>query len=289
VNGDGELDMNEFIAVGKKLNFDDENELVLAFREADTSSSGKLDMHEFVHAYDLLQDNALAGKAGNAENYVRAVRYGIDKSTRPARYIMHMYAGTTSAIDTFVDLLDEGSGKKNKAFEGGGLDILVKIMAKDGEENDRHGSNLLWWVDVSTLQVLPGTVRQLMKNFGLPEDVETCFYSDFLTPERETRLRMGAGKISKGSLKLEVKSLNFFVQNLWLFQRPLVHEYGPWVESLCSERLKTAVRYLSSRFSQFYTLSGEKCKENKFALQRAEEQALVSSNNCYDSPLLNKY
>ena len=283
VNGDGELDMTEFIGVGKKLNFEDEDALVLAFREADTSASGKLDTHEFVNAYNILCDNKLSGKGGVSENYVRAVRYGIDKSVRPAKYVMHMYTGTTSEIDKFVDLLDDGtettatsSKKQKKGFEGGGMDILVKMMVKDGEANDRHGSRLLWWIDVSAKQVLPGIIRTVMTTFGLPEDLETCFYNDFLTAERETRLRMGSGKVSKGSLKPEVKSLNFFVQNLWLFQRPLVREYGPWVDSLCSERLKSAVLYLSSRFSQFYLLARQQCKESKFALQRAEEQAVVS-------------
>ena len=48
--------MSEFMSVGKKLKFDDENVLVLAFKAADTSSSGKLNMEEFVLAYEAMSD-----------------------------------------------------------------------------------------------------------------------------------------------------------------------------------------------------------------------------------------
>ena len=46
--------MSEFLSVGKKLKFNDENILVRAFKVADTSSSGKLDMDEFVVAYEAM-------------------------------------------------------------------------------------------------------------------------------------------------------------------------------------------------------------------------------------------
>ena len=38
--------------IGKKLNFHDTTLIVLAFRAADTSSSGKLDPEEFQAAYE---------------------------------------------------------------------------------------------------------------------------------------------------------------------------------------------------------------------------------------------
>jgi Ca2+-binding EF-hand superfamily protein len=52
--GDGELDMKEFIQVGKKLNFEDETLIIKAFRAADTTASGKLDTEEFEQAYEFL-------------------------------------------------------------------------------------------------------------------------------------------------------------------------------------------------------------------------------------------
>jgi hypothetical protein len=42
---------DEFMEVGKKLDFEDGALIVEAFRVADTSGSGKLDMEEFVFAY----------------------------------------------------------------------------------------------------------------------------------------------------------------------------------------------------------------------------------------------
>ena len=61
INGDGELDMSEFMAVGKKLDFDDENLVVRAFKFADTSASGKLDAEEFLSAYEAMFNGDIDG------------------------------------------------------------------------------------------------------------------------------------------------------------------------------------------------------------------------------------
>ena len=75
INGDGELDMAEFMDVGKKLDFEDENMVVRAFRHADTSSSGKLDAEEFLAAYDALISGDLQSGGDSDESFVRATRY----------------------------------------------------------------------------------------------------------------------------------------------------------------------------------------------------------------------
>jgi hypothetical protein len=71
--------MQEFIQVGKKLNFEDETLIIKAFRAADTSSSGKLDTEEFQVAYELLYYGSISGGDDDGVVFVRAVRYGIDK------------------------------------------------------------------------------------------------------------------------------------------------------------------------------------------------------------------
>ena len=48
INGDGELDMSEFMAVCKQLDFDDENLVVRDFQFADPSASGQLDAEDFM-------------------------------------------------------------------------------------------------------------------------------------------------------------------------------------------------------------------------------------------------
>ena len=74
INGDGELDMGEFMDVGKKLDFEDENMVVRAFRHADTSASGKLDAEEFLAAYDALFSGDLQAGGESDESFVRATR-----------------------------------------------------------------------------------------------------------------------------------------------------------------------------------------------------------------------
>ena len=38
-------------------------------------------------------------------------------------------------------------------------------------------------------------VYQVVKAFGLPSDIDSCFYNEFLSLERDTRIRIGEGKV----------------------------------------------------------------------------------------------
>jgi hypothetical protein len=277
INGDGELDMGEFLAVGKKLDFQDESLIVKAFRFADTSASGKLDMEEFVTAYEAMYNGNLAGSGGGDESYVRAVRYGMDKSSKPARIIMQSYTGSLAEITKFSDLIKE-SEKDIK----GTLETIVEKMIIDSVNNQKYGSNILWWVDISTSDVLPNIVSNVIQNFGLPSDVEPCFLNEFLSTERDTRIRMGSGKITKPSIKklnggeaLEVKSLNLFIQSMWLQNLPIVHEYGAWVDCLWPAPLHNIVTYAYSRLSQFFSYSGCIDLERFRSIQRSDRVAVV--------------
>lgn len=271
--------MGEFLAVGKKLDFLDETLIVRAFHSADTDASGKLDPEQFIVAYETMYNHSLEASSGPDESYVRALRYGIDKSLKPAKIIMELYSGSISAISKYSDLLEE-----TEEDVTGGLDMISAMMLRDGIDNQRYGSNVLWWVDVSVKEVLPSVAAALIQNFGLPPDVETCFFNDHLTPDRDSRVRMGPGKISKPAVKkanggdaLEVQSLSLFVQSMWLKNLPVVHEYGVWVDYLWPPPLQNFAKYLSSRLSQFYSFAGVIDLEHCRSLLRACKFAEVCS------------
>jgi Ca2+-binding EF-hand superfamily protein len=266
---------DEFMEVGKKLDFEDGALIVEAFRVADTSGSGKLDMEEFVFAYETMYNGDLESSAEENETFVRALRYGIDKSCSPAKYVMQMYTGTMSELNKMSDLLSE----KETDYKGA-LETIVAMMVEDSRGNEEHGSNILWWVDICVEKVLPNVVASVVQNFGLPTDIDSCFFNEILNDDRETRVRMGSGGISKPAVKavnddepLDTKSLSFFVQSMYISNVPIVHESGWWVEWLWPKLLQDFPRYLYSRLSQFLSYSGEK----DFSLCRAIQHADSSS------------
>ena len=275
INGDGELDMAEFLSVGKKLNFTDENVLVRAFRLADTSASGKLDMEEFVVAYEAMYSGTLEGE-GPDDSFVRCTRYGIDKSTKPAKYVMQAYTGALTALDKVANILEN----TEETYEGT-IENIVAMMLDDGNNNERHGSNILWWIDVCAAEVLPNVVYTLRQNFGLPEDIDDNYFSDFLTTDRESRVVLGQGKISKqvireanGNSDVKVNSLSLFVQSMYMANVPIVHEYGQWVDYIKSKMILNVIKYLYSRFSQFMSYAKTIDLERYKAIQRADRIAL---------------
>ena len=99
----------------------------------------------------------------------------------------------------------------------GTLETLTEMMQEDGRNNHKYGSRVLWWVSVAVSDVLPSSVNAVIKGFGLPTDTDSCFYNEFLSQERETRIRIGEGKIknSQTGKVTNVKSLNLFIQSLW--------------------------------------------------------------------------
>ena len=213
--------MKEFLEVGKKLNFDDETLIVKAFRAADSSSSGKLDSEEFTLAYNLMYDGAITDDGDeNDVVFVRAMRYGMCKISRA--FIMESFVGTLKTLEYHIDHTND---ERSAPFEGT-LDTVVAMMVTDVKNNKEYGSNVLWWVDVAVSDVLPSSVQKVIGVFGLPKDVDTCFYNEFLPVERGTRLRIGENKIIVQNAQITVKSLNFFVQALWLKNLPVVHEVG---------------------------------------------------------------
>ena len=282
INGDGELDMSEFMAVGRKLDFDNENIIVRAFKFADTSASGKLDAGEFLAAYEAMFNGDIDDDGDSGEdNFVRCTRYGIDKSSNPPRILFQTYTGTLMALKKVADYSDGETKSRQLNEQEWKLNRIVDLMIVDGQNNLDNGSNILWWVDICVAEVLPKIVSNIIRTFGLPPDIDTCFYTDVPTPERESRIRKGTGKVIKSyattaknkGLPLNVESLSMFVQSVFLKNLPIVHEYGTWVDHLVPKLIKKYVIYISSRISMWYKFSNTPDDARNWSLVNAERCA----------------
>ena len=122
-----------------------------------------------------------------------------------------------AALTKLTDRSD-GKTKTNQLEEEWTMDKIAELMVVDGNNNQQNGSNILWWIDICVEEVIPNVVSNIIQTFGLPPDIDTCFYNDILTPERESRIRKGHGKIKRSASKndghlLNVESLSMFVQS----------------------------------------------------------------------------
>ena len=120
--------MDEFMAVGKKLNFDDENLIVRAFKLADTSSSGKLDADEFLVAYEAMFNSDLDGSDDSHEENFKMPRYGIDKSSSPAKVLFQTYTGTMTSLTKRTDYSDDKSKSKQLKENEWPISRIVDLM-----------------------------------------------------------------------------------------------------------------------------------------------------------------
>ena len=89
------------------------NLIVRAFKLADTSSSGKLDTDEFLVAYEAMFNSDLDGSDdSHEENFIRCTRYGIDKSSSPAKVLFQSYTGTMISLTKRTHYSDDKSKSK---------------------------------------------------------------------------------------------------------------------------------------------------------------------------------
>ena len=124
----------------------------------------------------------------------------------------------------------------------------------------------------------------MIKGFGLPSDTDSCFYNEFLSEERDTRIRIGENKLKtkSGKVNTTVKSLNIFIQSLWLYNVPVVHECGKWIEYL-PDTIASYAAYAMSRLSQFIDYGHEPDFEREVAISRANAVAYEFSE-IFDLP-----
>ena len=154
--------------MGHKLKFSNKDLIIRAFRNADIDEKDFLTMQEFVMAYNELYYGSLESLVDQVEEttFVRAVRYGVDKSVKPTKTIMQVYSGNLKKITHFLNLLDT---KKNERDESKDdvqdaceisyecdLENILQMMLDDSKDNFLYDSKILWWVDIAVQEILPG-------------------------------------------------------------------------------------------------------------------------------------
>ena len=196
MNNNGVLDLPEFEVLAKKLDVH-HSTIFSCFAQADIGQKGYLTISEFVNAYEKLylqklSDSSMADGDDENSSFIRAVRYGIDKSSRSQSFVMQMYTGSIQTLTHFHDLLNE-KVKRVKAMEesenseeikqsfnvlpfSGDLKTIVSMMQNDSRDNSLYGSKIMWWIDVSVRQVNEINVSSLIDTFGIPSDLDQVFF-----------------------------------------------------------------------------------------------------------------
>lgn len=292
-NGDGELDLDEFLSIIKKLNLGSQEEISddfisSVFRLVDTRASGTLSMQEFICAYQTIYTKVTASKSHfsfwsskKAEvkkgEYIKATRYGYDAR---GNYLLETYTmvstGTAEKIvyngfpsrDVKVNEAEDRSYKSfNEYLETGtvtewtnaSLDGLNRMMVQDSQDNFKNKACVFWWVDIALESVERSSASKFVNAFGLPNTSK--FMSSFgnfgnlLPKEKKSRMYAGNGVTATTG---EVSSLSMFVQTAYLKNRPLVHHVPGWMEvSFAYDTMLGDIlsSYYASRFSWLFNLS----------------------------------
>jgi hypothetical protein len=274
-DGDGQLDLDEFAGIIKKLRIlGSENFVSKVFKDVDqsTGSTGSLDMQAFITAYHRLnaemeEADRRGGQGGTRKScFVRATRYGMDENHKailqcyfiPSDGVAHKYfvRQPTGYTEKIVKVEFEScgtwnpSGDSKEATDGaagvqwqGKLQALSKMMYEDSMNNVRHPhQKMLWWIDVAFDDVDRAAAESLVSSFGLPNNSK--FLSSFgnfgnaMGMDPKSRMFAGIGNDSSGH---EVHSLSYFAQTMWIRNVPVVHHLPTVLNdlqcsTLCSKR-----------------------------------------------------
>lgn len=251
-----------------KIN-DNEDFIVEVFRSVDTNNSGKLNMNEFIAAYQKVFTGMIKNKSKisstssyvKVKDYITAVRYGHDEK---GSYIFDIYRGDFDNINEifiFHELDDKLNFSehfaKNHVKEGSAtitLTALNDLIVKDGKTNASSNgkSSINWWVDIAMNGVSRSKMDNYITVFGLPND--TYFRSRYaafgkpLPKEGKSRLFAGKGTSSTGS---SVSSLSLFVQSMWIKNRPIVHHLPEKIVKWGNKYCKSVLDYYNDKLAFF--------------------------------------
>lgn len=262
-NGDGVLDLDEFIGLIRLLKVDvSEDYVASVFHQVDQAGgnselTGTLDMQEFIAAYQKIycgtKTGDANGKSAQNESFIRATRYGrmlngqyvfecytLSSSGGGVKYTLDL-TSQAEVSDSEDDEDSEDEGPKiqteplpknfwdaaSEPFEGT-MEDIIKLIRQDSSRNKTLHSNVLWWIDAAYDSVNRSTAEEIVTAFGLPNDSK--FLSDFgnfgnaMSGDTKSRLFAGTGNHTSGMMC----SLSCFVQALWIKGVPVVHHLPPW-------------------------------------------------------------
>jgi hypothetical protein len=299
INGDGELDMGEFVNISNKLKLTASHAVLSdIFRKADTSGGGKLSNIEFIHAYNLLYDYNpdLDVARRNMESHVRAIRYGFDRAD--GKFVFEVFSGTLQTIYYKTCHYEDGSIKKfhlDRSYKGQmpkstkhshqnkeettdnesyDLRYISKMMEADAKFNKEAGAKIFWWIDISAKEVVPLT---FIPYLSLPPSIEPMFYYDVMDNDKDTRVFLSdkSDEIDSATGVNYHKSLTLFVQSMWLANLPMVASL-PSILSYLPSFLHGFFKYLMNRMSFFFSYVDVPDYENVTSIVRARDLETVS-------------
>jgi hypothetical protein len=277
-NGDGVLDLNEFIGLIRLLKVDvSEDYAASVFRSIDqaagnSESTGTLDMQEFIAAYQKIYIANATGATGEGrasqDSFIRATRYGrmlngeyvfecytIPSSGKGERYTLDLSIPEVESEDGSDDGEEAQQQETAPASKDlwdavcepweGTVDDIIAMIQQDSCRNKTLRSNVLWWIDAAYESVDRTTAEEIITRFGLPNDSK--FLSSFanfgggMPADTKSRMFAGVGNHTLGT----VYSLSYFAQALWIDNIPVVHHLPAWVRSCWATYGKTSNSFLS--------------------------------------------
>jgi len=282
-DGNGELDLDEFLQISSKLKLNaSEDYISRIFRDVATNKSGTLNMQSFVSAYQIIftrasevsvsssshRSEAMRRRAQAPSEAVTALRYGIDP-TGDLIFELHLGASVELLEGPMVvftekrcydlsvfsgDIMDQEYSLEPGFKES--LGQLNERIIRDSMQNKLTRSKVFWWIDIAMMKVASHRVDKYVAALGLPNDSK--FRANFnqfgtcLPKDEKNHVYTGNGTCRLGS----VSSLSLFVQSISLQRLPLAYDIPHFLETLTSTLLPTAakdavLRYYSSRLAFF--------------------------------------
>jgi len=300
INGDGEVDLSEFLNVAKKLKMKaDPQFLAETFRKVDQRGRGALTLPEFALAYNIVYDHDPEQDMiyKKVPSSVVAIRYGLDKAEK--RFIYEVYSGTTTKFQHKTCYFEDGTFAKyhiDRSFRGKplpsqivsknsssqnelDLSYIVSLIDDDAKWNEMTGSNIMWWVDICTKKIYPSI---FIKAFSLPRGLEPMFENEVFDDDRSKRLHVSCKTAEEGDEHgfHHISSLNLFVQTIYLENKPCVNPHPSFLEYL-PQFISRPIEYVSDKLAFMYTLDGLRDTELRKSLERSERIAAVRSQYRY--------
>lgn len=297
VNGDGELDENEFSSITRKLKMDgDPQFLSETFRKLDAQGTGKLSLTQFAQAYNILYDHDPDADHMDTDNvsHLLACRYGLDKHDK--RFVFEIYSGPITNIQRKTCYFEDGSCMVydlDRSWKGRpppsrvsthsvdyevhifDLDYIVSLVDADDKWNKSTDSNIMWWIDVCSTN---NSFGLLIKAFELPRSVVKMYRNEVLDERRDNRLVIADKTSSEGDEHgfHHLCSLSLSVQSLYIEKTPIVNPHPNFIHRFCGI-FRDSFIWCSDKIAFLYSLDHVDDHAYEHSIQAAERIARSTS------------
>lgn len=243
------------------------------FESCDQKKKGHLSFDEFSIAYDILFARSKIPSPNILQNsvvYVKAIRYGYSKVDK--KYIYEVISGTSYELMERViystDLKGVGLGSAGVEVVKmtGNFESLVGLVLTDQATNSTNGSELRWWIRLSSDTASNEPTTRCAVALGLPY---------LFPPSDGDSARVFTPSSHRQHVLQEGIRRIYTVQSLSIALRASYLTRVPVVEINASSRWSLR-RYYVSRISVFRSHANLPCSEHANALRRADGIGKVS-------------